>query len=109
MTMRRILGWTVWPRRMPAAVRRSSIRALVQEPMKTWSTSWPSTSDTGTAAGILRGHTVHPRIRLIVIPATQDLYQQALREGLIQVFADAGAAISAGACGPCLGGYMGVL
>jgi len=65
--------------------------------------------DLRTAAGIMQGHQVHPRIRLIVIPATQDLYQQALREGLIQVFADAGAAISAGACGPCLGGYMGVL
>ena len=65
--------------------------------------------DLRTAAAILDGRRVHPSIRLIVIPATQDLYQQALREGLIQVFADAGAAISAGACGPCLGGYMGVL
>ncbi|HEU5002875.1 MAG TPA: 3-isopropylmalate dehydratase large subunit [Actinomycetota bacterium] len=65
--------------------------------------------DLRTAAAILDGRKVHPSIRLIVIPATQDLYQQALREGLIQVFADAGAAISAGACGPCLGGYMGVL
>lgn len=65
--------------------------------------------DLRTAAGIISGHKVHPNVRLIVIPATQDLYQQALREGLIQIFADAGASISAGACGPCLGGYMGVL
>ena len=65
--------------------------------------------DLRTAAGIIDGHKVHPRIRLIVIPATQDLYQQALREGLIQIFADAGASVAAGVCGPCLGGYMGVL
>ena len=65
--------------------------------------------DLRTAAALLDGRKVHPRIRLIVIPATQDLYQQALHEGLIQVFADAGAAIAAGVCGPCLGGYMGVL
>jgi 3-isopropylmalate/(R)-2-methylmalate dehydratase large subunit len=65
--------------------------------------------DLRTAAALLDGRKVHPGIRLIVIPATQDLYQQALHEGLIQVFADAGAAIAAGVCGPCLGGYMGVL
>ena len=65
--------------------------------------------DLRTAAAMLDGRRVHPRIRLIVIPATQDLYQQALREGLIQVFADAGASVAAGVCGPCLGGYMGVL
>lgn len=65
--------------------------------------------DLRVAAGLLDGRKVHPRIRLIVIPATQDLYNQALREGLIQVFSDAGAAVSAATCGPCLGGYMGVL
>ncbi|MGH2717175.1 MAG: 3-isopropylmalate dehydratase large subunit [Actinomycetota bacterium] len=65
--------------------------------------------DLRTAAAMLDGRKVASNIRLIVIPATQDLYQQALHEGLIQVFADAGAAIAAGVCGPCLGGYMGVL
>ena len=65
--------------------------------------------DLRTAAALLDGRKAHPRIRLIVIPATQDLYQQALHEGLIQVFADAGASVAAGVCGPCLGGYMGVL
>lgn len=65
--------------------------------------------DLRTAAAILDGRKVAANIRLIVIPATQDLYQQALHEGLIQVFADAGAAVAAGVCGPCLGGYMGVL
>jgi 3-isopropylmalate/(R)-2-methylmalate dehydratase large subunit len=65
--------------------------------------------DLRTAAALLDGRKAHPSIRLIVIPATQDLYQQALHEGLIQVFADAGASVAAGVCGPCLGGYMGVL
>jgi 3-isopropylmalate/(R)-2-methylmalate dehydratase large subunit len=65
--------------------------------------------DLRIAAELMDGRRVHPGIRLIVIPATQDLYNQALREGLIQVFADAGAAVSAATCGPCLGGYMGVL
>lgn len=65
--------------------------------------------DLRIAAQLLDGRSVHPRIRLIVIPATQDLYNQALKEGLIQVFSDAGAVVSAATCGPCLGGYMGVL
>ncbi|MEA2567545.1 MAG: 3-isopropylmalate/(R)-2-methylmalate dehydratase large subunit [Actinomycetota bacterium] len=65
--------------------------------------------DLRTAAALLEGRKAHPSIRLIVIPATQDLYQQALHEGLIQIFADAGASVAAGVCGPCLGGYMGVL
>jgi 3-isopropylmalate/(R)-2-methylmalate dehydratase large subunit len=65
--------------------------------------------DLRIAAELLDGRRAHPQVRLIVIPATHDLYNQALGEGLIQVFADAGAAVSAGACGPCLGGYMGVL
>ncbi|MGH2771847.1 MAG: 3-isopropylmalate dehydratase large subunit [Actinomycetota bacterium] len=65
--------------------------------------------DLRVAASLLDGRKVHPRIRLIVIPATQDLYNQANREGLIEIFSDAGAAVSAATCGPCLGGYMGVL
>lgn len=65
--------------------------------------------DLRAAAGILDGRKVHPRVRLIVIPATQDLYKQALAEGLIDVFSAAGAAVSAATCGPCLGGFMGVL
>ncbi|MGH9267232.1 MAG: 3-isopropylmalate dehydratase large subunit [Acidimicrobiales bacterium] len=65
--------------------------------------------DLRIAAELIAGRKVHRKIRLIVIPATQDLYNQALREGLIQIFSDAGAAVSAATCGPCLGGYMGVL
>ena len=48
-------------------------------------------------------------MRLIVIPATQDVYKQAMHEGLFDVFVDAGGAVSTPTCGPCLGGYMGIL
>ena len=66
-------------------------------------------SDLRTAAAILRGHTVHPRVRTIVIPATQEIYLQCLAEGLAETFVRAGAAFSTPTCGPCLGGHMGVL
>ena len=66
-------------------------------------------SDLREAAAILRGRRVHPETRLIVIPATQDVFMAALREGLIEVFVAAGAAVAASTCGPCLGGHMGVL
>jgi 3-isopropylmalate/(R)-2-methylmalate dehydratase large subunit len=46
---------------------------------------------------------------LIIIPATQEVYRQALKEGLLEIFLSAGAVISPPTCGPCLGGYMGVL
>jgi 3-isopropylmalate/(R)-2-methylmalate dehydratase large subunit len=65
--------------------------------------------DLRVAAGILKGKKVHPEIRLIVFPATQAIYLQALREGLIEVFIEAGAAVSTPTCGPCLGGHMGIL
>jgi 3-isopropylmalate/(R)-2-methylmalate dehydratase large subunit len=65
--------------------------------------------DLRTAASILDGHKVNPRIRLIVIPATQDIYLQAMQEGLLEIFVQAGAAVGTAGCGPCLGGYMGVL
>lgn len=66
-------------------------------------------SDLRVAAKVLAGKTVHPRTRLIVIPATQEIYLQALREGLLETFINAGGAVSTPTCGPCLGGYMGVL
>jgi 3-isopropylmalate/(R)-2-methylmalate dehydratase large subunit len=65
--------------------------------------------DLRIAAGILRGKKVHPEVRLIIIPGTQKIYLQLLDEGLIKVFIEAGAAVSTPTCGPCLGGYMGVL
>jgi 3-isopropylmalate/(R)-2-methylmalate dehydratase large subunit len=66
-------------------------------------------SDLQIAATILRGKTVHPRVRLIIIPATQAIYRAALQEGLLDIFLDAEAVISTPTCGPCLGGHMGVL
>ncbi|GAB4280706.1 MAG: 3-isopropylmalate dehydratase large subunit [Coriobacteriia bacterium] len=65
--------------------------------------------DLRVAAEVLRGHKVHPDVRLIVIPATQHIYRQAMEEGLFDVFLDADAAISTPTCGPCLGGHMGIL
>ena len=66
-------------------------------------------SDLELAARILQGHRVHPQVRLIVIPATQAIYLQALRLGYLEVFLEAQAVISPPSCGPCLGGHMGVL
>ncbi len=65
--------------------------------------------DLRVAAKILAGKKVHPWVRLIVIPATQAIYRQALEEGLLKVFVDAGGIVSTPTCGPCLGGHMGVL
>ncbi|MGR3310074.1 MAG: 3-isopropylmalate dehydratase large subunit [Candidatus Brocadiales bacterium] len=66
-------------------------------------------SDLRIAADILKGKKVHPYVRVIVIPATQAIYLQALKEGLIEIFIDAEATVSTPTCGPCLGGHMGVL
>ncbi len=65
--------------------------------------------DMRQAAAVLKGHTVHPDVRCIVIPATQKVYRQCMDEGLIDIFLDANCAVSTPTCGPCLGGYMGVL
>ncbi len=65
--------------------------------------------DLRVVAQILRGKRVHPRVRCIVIPGSQQVYLQALREGLIEGFIEAGVAVSTPTCGPCLGGHMGVL
>ncbi len=66
-------------------------------------------SDLRDAAKLLRGRTVAERVRLIVIPATQEIYLKALEEGLIETFIRSGAVVSTPTCGPCLGGHMGVL
>ncbi len=65
--------------------------------------------DLRIAAHILRGRTADPRVRLMVIPATQEIWKQANEEGLLQIFAAAGATVSTPTCGACLGGHMGVL
>ena len=66
-------------------------------------------SDLEVASGILKGHKVHPDVRLIVIPATQEIYLKALDAGYIKTIIEAGGAVSTPTCGPCLGGYMGIL
>jgi 3-isopropylmalate/(R)-2-methylmalate dehydratase large subunit len=65
--------------------------------------------DLQVTARILKGRLVHPRVRCIIIPGSQQVYLRALREGLIETFIQGGAAVSTPTCGPCLGGYMGVL
>jgi 3-isopropylmalate/(R)-2-methylmalate dehydratase large subunit len=66
-------------------------------------------SDLRTAASILDGRKVKKGMRLIVIPATQSIYLQAMREGLLETFVLAGGVVSTPTCGPCLGGHMGIL
>ena len=66
-------------------------------------------SDLRSAARILKGKKVHKKTRLMVIPASYEIYRQAMKEGLFDIFLDAGAAISTPSCGPCLGGHLGIL
>ncbi|MFC1704549.1 3-isopropylmalate dehydratase large subunit [Candidatus Omnitrophota bacterium] len=66
-------------------------------------------SDLRIAANILRKRRIHPKLRLIVIPATQKIYLQAAKEGLAEIFVKAGGVFSTPTCGPCLGGHCGVL
>ena len=66
-------------------------------------------TDLRQTAEILRGQSVHPRTRMIVVPASQRIYREALREGLLDVFVEAGAMVSTPTCGACFGGGMGVL
>ncbi len=65
--------------------------------------------DLRVAAEILKGKKVHPDVRAIIIPGTQAIYMQAIKEGLVEIFVEAGAAVSTPTCGPCLGGHMGIL
>ncbi|PKM80511.1 MAG: 3-isopropylmalate dehydratase large subunit [Firmicutes bacterium HGW-Firmicutes-14] len=65
--------------------------------------------DLRIAAKVLQGHKVHPDVRLVIFPGTQEIYKQAMKEGLIELFIDAGGAVSTPTCGPCLGGHMGIL
>ena len=65
--------------------------------------------DLRIAAEILKGRKVKKGVRCIVIPATQGVYLEAMEEGLLKIFIEAGAVVSTPTCGPCLGGYMGIL
>ncbi|WP_045216670.1 3-isopropylmalate dehydratase large subunit [Desulfonatronovibrio magnus] len=66
-------------------------------------------SDLRAAAEIIKGRKVHKDVRFIVLPATPRIYEQALDEGLIKIFAQAGGIVGPPTCGPCLGGHMGIL
>ena len=66
-------------------------------------------SDMRKAAAILKGHTVHTDVRVMVVPATQKIYKQCIQEGLMDIFVDAGCAVNTPSCGPCMGGHMGVM
>ncbi|MBQ3220438.1 MAG: 3-isopropylmalate dehydratase large subunit [Clostridia bacterium] len=65
--------------------------------------------DLAEAAEIFKGRKIAKRVRAIVIPATQDIYLQAVENGLVKIFIEAGCVVSTPTCGPCLGGYMGIL
>ena len=65
--------------------------------------------DLRAAAEILKGEKVAARVRMVVTPASQAIYRQAMKEGLVEVFLDAGATFTSSTCGPCFGGHMGVL
>lgn len=66
-------------------------------------------SDIKAAAEIMKGKKIADNIRCIVIPATQEIYKQCIKEGFLDIFIDAGCVVSTPTCGPCLGGYMGIL
>ena len=65
--------------------------------------------DLKIAAGIIKGHKIHPDVRCIVIPGSQLVYTEAMKLGYLETYVEAGAAVSTATCGPCLGGYMGIL
>ena len=65
--------------------------------------------DLRLAAQVLKGKRVKDNVRALVIPASQEVYKQALNEGLLEIFTDAGAIVCGSACGPCLGGHIGLL
>ena len=65
--------------------------------------------DLEQAAKIIAGRKIHPAVRAIIIPGTQEVYMEAMKRGFIAQFIEAGAVVSTPTCGPCLGGYMGIL
>jgi 3-isopropylmalate/(R)-2-methylmalate dehydratase large subunit len=65
--------------------------------------------DLREAASVIKNRKVNPNVRMIVIPATQKIFKQAMKEGLLSIFVDAEAVVSTPTCGPCLGGHMGIL
>lgn len=66
-------------------------------------------SDMRIAAEIMKGKKIHPHVRAIIIPATQEIYKECILRGYLEIFIDAGCAVSTPTCGPCMGGHMGIL
>ena len=66
-------------------------------------------SDLRKAAAILKGKKVANRVRVMVVPATQKIFMQCIKEGLLEIFVEAGCAVNTPSCGPCMGGHMGVM
>jgi 3-isopropylmalate/(R)-2-methylmalate dehydratase large subunit len=94
----------------PANVRAvSELKDIVIDQAVIGSCTNGRIEDLRVAAEILRGRKVSSAVRCIILPGSQDVYRQALTEGLLQIFIDAEAAVSTPTCGPCLGGFMGVL
>jgi 3-isopropylmalate/(R)-2-methylmalate dehydratase large subunit len=65
--------------------------------------------DLRAAASILNGRKIHPNLRAVIIPGSQKVYLDAMREGLVEIFVEANCSVSTPSCGPCLGGHLGVL
>jgi 3-isopropylmalate/(R)-2-methylmalate dehydratase large subunit len=66
-------------------------------------------ADLRAAAEVIRGHKIHPKVRAVIVPGSQKVYLDAMREGLIETFVEANCSVTTPTCGPCLGGHMGVL
>lgn len=95
---------------LPSNVKKaSSLKNIAIDQVVIGSCTNGRLSDLIIAAKILRGKRVKHGVRLIVIPATQKIYLEAVKEGLAKIFVDAGGVFSTPTCGPCLGGHMGIL
>jgi 3-isopropylmalate/(R)-2-methylmalate dehydratase large subunit len=104
------IGPTVAFPHLPSNTRRvSEARDITVDQVVIGSCTNGRLEDMRVAARILEGRKVADGVRLIVIPATQDIYRESMHEGLFDIFLDAGAAVSTPTCGPCLGGHMGIL
>jgi 3-isopropylmalate/(R)-2-methylmalate dehydratase large subunit len=104
-----IVPTVAWPH-LPSNTRPAAdSREVVVDQVVIGSCTNGRIEDMRIAAGILKGRKAHPNVRLIIIPATQEIYRQAMHEGLFDIFLDANAAVSTPTCGPCLGGHMGIL
>ncbi|HNU92816.1 MAG TPA: aconitase/3-isopropylmalate dehydratase large subunit family protein, partial [Spirochaetota bacterium] len=94
---------------LPENVRPARESGIVIDQVVIGSCTNGRIEDLREAAAILKNRKVNGNVRLIIIPATQEIYRRAMEEGLLDIFVAAEAAVSAPTCGPCLGGHMGIL